>query len=208
MQFRYSYGKFSMNETLRISHKRISNFTDTSKCHILKPVSLNGKVSNPRFFDRKTETQCNQATVFCGHAGHILKPISLDDFNAGALGNVSVRTVERTIIDTGFRNRCPTRVPLLTVRHTALHSPGPANAAIELLMTGNKLPGLTSLIPNCIGWILQARSSHCVRPQLLCSLGAVPLLFLSLFLYRVDGHVLVWRQPHESMDPTCQQGTV
>ncbi|GBN75362.1 hypothetical protein AVEN_204951-1 [Araneus ventricosus] len=29
----------------------------------------------------------------------------------------------------------------------------PANAAIELLMTGNKLPGLTSLISNCIGWM-------------------------------------------------------
>ncbi|GBN33108.1 hypothetical protein AVEN_274796-1 [Araneus ventricosus] len=32
-------------------------------------------------------------------------------------------------------------------------SPGPANAAIELLMTGNKLPGLTSLVSNCIGWM-------------------------------------------------------
>ncbi|GBM90537.1 hypothetical protein AVEN_236328-1 [Araneus ventricosus] len=72
------------------------------------------------------------------------------DFNAGALRNVSVRTVEWTIIHMGFRNRCPTRVPLLTVRHTAS---GPANAAIELLMTGNKLPGLTSLVSNCIGWM-------------------------------------------------------
>ncbi|GFT87999.1 transposable element Tcb2 transposase [Trichonephila clavipes] len=25
---------------------------------------------------------------------------------------------------------------------------------------------------------------------------------------RADGRVRVWRQPHESMDPTCQQGTV
>ncbi|GBN03133.1 hypothetical protein AVEN_116523-1 [Araneus ventricosus] len=32
-------------------------------------------------------------------------------------------------------------------------SPGPANAAFELLMTGNKLPGLTSLISNCIWWM-------------------------------------------------------
>ena len=27
-------------------------------------------------------------------------------------------------------------------------------------------------------------------------------------LYRADGRVRVWRQPHESMDPACQQGTV
>ncbi|GBN80718.1 Transposable element Tcb2 transposase [Araneus ventricosus] len=27
-------------------------------------------------------------------------------------------------------------------------------------------------------------------------------------LYRADGRVRVWRQPHESMDPTCQQWTV
>ncbi|GBN87250.1 hypothetical protein AVEN_174600-1 [Araneus ventricosus] len=32
-------------------------------------------------------------------------------------------------------------------------SPGPANAAIELLMTGNKLPGVTSLVSNCIRWM-------------------------------------------------------
>ena len=27
-------------------------------------------------------------------------------------------------------------------------------------------------------------------------------------LLRADGRVRVWRQPHEYMDPTCQQGTV
>ncbi|GBM22753.1 hypothetical protein AVEN_196120-1 [Araneus ventricosus] len=27
-------------------------------------------------------------------------------------------------------------------------------------------------------------------------------------LYRADGRVRVWRKPHKSMDPTCQQGTV
>ncbi|GBO42661.1 hypothetical protein AVEN_17712-1 [Araneus ventricosus] len=51
----------------------------------------------------------------------------------------------------GFRNRCPTRVPLLTVRLYA--SPWPANAVIEPLITGNKLHGLTSLVSNCIGWM-------------------------------------------------------
>ncbi|GBM02866.1 hypothetical protein AVEN_52041-1 [Araneus ventricosus] len=27
-------------------------------------------------------------------------------------------------------------------------------------------------------------------------------------LYRADGRVRVWRKPHKSMGPTCQQGTV
>ncbi|GBM03050.1 hypothetical protein AVEN_14561-1 [Araneus ventricosus] len=27
-------------------------------------------------------------------------------------------------------------------------------------------------------------------------------------LFRADGRVRIWRQPHESMAPTCQQGTV
>ncbi|GBM40877.1 hypothetical protein AVEN_14800-1 [Araneus ventricosus] len=50
-----------------------------------------------------------------------------------------------------------TDVPLLyrcCLHGTQLYaSPGPANAAIELLLTGNKLPGLTSLLSNCIGWM-------------------------------------------------------
>ncbi|GBN06919.1 hypothetical protein AVEN_135392-1 [Araneus ventricosus] len=99
----------------------------------------------------------------------------VSDFNAGALRNVSVRTVERTIIDMGFRNRCPTSVPLLTVRHTALR----------------------------LAWVSQRRH------RTVDDWKQVAWSDESRFqLYRVDGHVLVWRQPHESMDPTCQQGTV
>ncbi|GBN09511.1 hypothetical protein AVEN_6977-1 [Araneus ventricosus] len=52
-----------------------------------------------------------------------------------------------------FRNRSPTRVLLSTVRNTVLRLAWATNAAIELLMTGNKLPGLTSLVSNCIGWM-------------------------------------------------------
>ncbi|GBN18053.1 hypothetical protein AVEN_231871-1 [Araneus ventricosus] len=52
----------------------------------------------------------------------------------------------------GFGNRCPTRLPLLTIRHTALRLAW-ALAVIELLMTGNKFLGLTSLVSNCIGWM-------------------------------------------------------
>ncbi|GFX08771.1 HTH_Tnp_Tc3_2 domain-containing protein [Trichonephila clavipes] len=42
------------------------------------------------------------------------------DFNAGTSTSVTVRTIQRNIIDMGFPNRRPTRVPLLTARHKAL----------------------------------------------------------------------------------------
>ncbi|GBN39312.1 hypothetical protein AVEN_151244-1 [Araneus ventricosus] len=102
-------------------------------------------------------------------------PQIAEDFNAGALRNVSVRTVERTIIDMGFRNRCLTRVSLLTVRHTDLR-----------LAWARQRRHLTVDY-----WKQVARSDE------------------SHFqLYREGGHILVWRQPHESMEPTCQQGSV
>ncbi|GBN29898.1 hypothetical protein AVEN_264949-1 [Araneus ventricosus] len=42
------------------------------------------------------------------------------DFNDGASTSASVRTVQRTVINTGSQIRRPTRVPLLTARHKAL----------------------------------------------------------------------------------------
>ncbi|GFS50304.1 HTH_Tnp_Tc3_2 domain-containing protein [Trichonephila clavipes] len=42
------------------------------------------------------------------------------DFNAGPSTSVTVWTIQRNIIDMGFRSRMPTRVPLLTARHKAL----------------------------------------------------------------------------------------
>ncbi|GFV73414.1 HTH_Tnp_Tc3_2 domain-containing protein [Trichonephila clavipes] len=42
------------------------------------------------------------------------------DFNAGPLTSVTVRTIQRNIIDMGFRSRRPTRTSLLTARHKAL----------------------------------------------------------------------------------------
>ncbi|GFV69104.1 HTH_Tnp_Tc3_2 domain-containing protein [Trichonephila clavipes] len=41
-------------------------------------------------------------------------------FNAGPSTSVTVRTIQRIIIDMGFRSRRPTRVPLLTARLKAL----------------------------------------------------------------------------------------
>ncbi|GBN41337.1 hypothetical protein AVEN_237017-1 [Araneus ventricosus] len=43
------------------------------------------------------------------------------DFNDGASTSVCVRTVQRIVINMGFQSLRPTRVPLLTARHKALH---------------------------------------------------------------------------------------
>ncbi|GBM63500.1 hypothetical protein AVEN_73782-1 [Araneus ventricosus] len=42
------------------------------------------------------------------------------DFNAEQSTSVSLRTIQRNIIDMGFRSRSTTRVPLMTARHKAL----------------------------------------------------------------------------------------
>ncbi|GFT58903.1 HTH_Tnp_Tc3_2 domain-containing protein [Trichonephila clavipes] len=71
------------------------------------------------------------------------------DFNAGSSTSVNVRTIQRNIINMGFRSLRPTRVPLLTAQLLKLYgSPGPVNTAIGLSMTGNSLFGLSSLVSN------------------------------------------------------------
>ncbi|GFW50321.1 HTH_Tnp_Tc3_2 domain-containing protein [Trichonephila clavipes] len=47
-------------------------------------------------------------------------PQSAADFNAGPSTRVTVRTIQRNIIDMGFRSRRLIRVLLLTARHKAL----------------------------------------------------------------------------------------
>ncbi|GFT21115.1 HTH_Tnp_Tc3_2 domain-containing protein [Trichonephila clavipes] len=42
------------------------------------------------------------------------------DFNAGPSTSVTMQTIQRNIIDMGFRGRRPTRVPLLNARHKTL----------------------------------------------------------------------------------------
>ncbi|GBM23921.1 hypothetical protein AVEN_52124-1 [Araneus ventricosus] len=63
-----------------------------------------------RYFDHRSKSHDRRATL----------PQTAMDFNAGASTSVSVRTVQWTIIDMGFRSRRPTHVPLLTARHKAL----------------------------------------------------------------------------------------
>ncbi|GBO02641.1 hypothetical protein AVEN_202664-1 [Araneus ventricosus] len=73
------------------------------------------------------------------------------DFNDGACTSVSLRTVQRTVINMASQRQRPTRVPLLPALHKALLLSWVDNTTIGLLMTGNTLPGLTSLVSNCTG---------------------------------------------------------
>ncbi|GBM11550.1 hypothetical protein AVEN_240684-1 [Araneus ventricosus] len=57
-------------------------------------------------------------------------------------------------------------------------SPGPDNTAIGLLMIGNTLPGLTSLVSNCIG---------------------------RMHVYKHGDNI---NNPYWIIHPVCQQGTV
>ena len=53
----------------------------------------------------------------------------------------------------GFQSQRPTHVSLLSANIKLYATPGPVNTDIGLLMTGNMLPGLTSLVSNCIEWM-------------------------------------------------------
>ncbi|GFX01632.1 HTH_Tnp_Tc3_1 domain-containing protein [Trichonephila clavipes] len=85
----------------------------------------------------------------------------------GPSTNVTVRTVQRNILDMGFVVEVVPmcfclRKPDEDVDTTLLFpnsvtqgtkpyaSPGPVNTNIGLMLTGNTLPGLTSLVFNCI----------------------------------------------------------
>ncbi|GFT67672.1 HTH_Tnp_Tc3_2 domain-containing protein [Trichonephila clavipes] len=69
------------------------------------------------------------------------------DFNAGPSTSVSARTIQQNTIDMDFRSRRTTRVLLLTVQHKALRLVW-VLLHRRLLVTGNTLPGLTSLVSN------------------------------------------------------------
>lgn len=75
------------------------------------------------------------------------------DLNEKTPTSAGVRTVQRIIIDVGFQSRI---VLSCTVARedctTQSFTSGPANTAIfSQLITGNTVPGLTSVVYNCIG---------------------------------------------------------
>ncbi|GFU12185.1 transposable element Tcb2 transposase [Trichonephila clavipes] len=96
------------------------------------------------------------------------------DFNAGPSTSVSVRIIQRNIIDMGFPSRRPTHLSFLTARDKALR-----------LTKASKHRHWTVDDWNHVAWSDESRFQ----------------------LNRADGPVRIWRQPRESMDPTCQQGT-
>ncbi|GFX07451.1 HTH_Tnp_Tc3_2 domain-containing protein [Trichonephila clavipes] len=53
-------------------------------------------------------------------SGRATLPQVVADFNAGPSTSVTVRTIQRNIIDMGFRSRWPSSVPLLTARYKTL----------------------------------------------------------------------------------------
>ncbi|GBO04216.1 hypothetical protein AVEN_101117-1 [Araneus ventricosus] len=68
----------------------------------------------------------------------------------------------------GSQSRRPTRVPLLTALHKALLLSWSDNTTIGLLTTGNTLPGLTSLVSNCIGrMFVYEYGDNIINPQTL-----------------------------------------
>ncbi|GFV43906.1 transposable element Tcb2 transposase [Trichonephila clavipes] len=94
--------------------------------------------------------------------------------SAGSSTSVTLRNIQRNILDMGFQSRRPTRVPLLTARYKALR----------------------------LAW------AHQYRHWIVDDWKHVAWYDESRFQWNpADGRFRVCRQPHESMDPTCQQGT-
>ncbi|GFW45622.1 transposable element Tcb2 transposase [Trichonephila clavipes] len=103
-----------------------------------------------------------------------VKPIRklLQILMPGLSTSITVRTIQRNIIDMGFRSRRPTRVPCTTQSFTPHLGPSHRHWTVD-------------------NWKHVARSDES-RFQ----------------LNRAVGCVRDWRQPHESMDLTCPQGTL
>ncbi|GFX89249.1 HTH_Tnp_Tc3_2 domain-containing protein [Trichonephila clavipes] len=97
------------------------------------------------------------------------------DFNFVPSRSVTVRTIQRNIIDMGLRSRRSTLVLLLTARYKALRF---AWARQHQHWTADDWKH--------VAWSEESRFQ----------------------LNRADRRLRVWRQLHESMDPTCQQGIV
>ncbi|GFW13653.1 HTH_Tnp_Tc3_1 domain-containing protein [Trichonephila clavipes] len=154
-------------------------FSRTTISQVFREYRESGKISNLRHhYSRKKymqERDQRQLMRIIKRDRRASLPQIAADFNAGPSTSVTMRTIQRNIIDMSFRSRRPTRVPLLTAPHKALS----------------------------LAW------AHQHRHWTVDDWKHVAWFDESHFqLNRVDGHVRLWRQPHESMDPTCQQGNV
>ncbi|GFU89188.1 HTH_Tnp_Tc3_2 domain-containing protein [Trichonephila clavipes] len=100
-------------------------FSRTAILQVYREYRESGKTSNLRHHcgPKKIMQQRDQRrlTRIIKRDRRATLPQIAADFNAGPPSSVTVRTIQRNIIDMGFRSRRPTRVPLLTARHKALH---------------------------------------------------------------------------------------
>ncbi|GFX06086.1 HTH_Tnp_Tc3_2 domain-containing protein [Trichonephila clavipes] len=99
-------------------------FSRTTISRVYREYQESGKTSNLRHHcGRKKIMQewgQRRLTRIIKRDRRATLPQIATDFNAGPSTSVTVRTLQRNIIDMGFRSRRPTRVPLLTARHKAL----------------------------------------------------------------------------------------
>ncbi|GBL84127.1 hypothetical protein AVEN_118545-1 [Araneus ventricosus] len=97
-------------------------FSRTTISRVYREYQESGKTSNLRHrCGRKKIMQKRDQRRLTRIIKHDRRATSLPqiaaDFNAGPSTSVSVRTIQRNIIDMGFRSRRPTRVPLMTAQY-------------------------------------------------------------------------------------------
>ncbi|GBO26228.1 hypothetical protein AVEN_188148-1 [Araneus ventricosus] len=98
-----------------------SGFSRTTISRVYREYRESGKTSNIRHrCGRKKimqERDQRRLRIINKRDRRATLPQIAADFNAGPSTTVSVRTIQRKIIDMGFRSRRTTRVPLMTARY-------------------------------------------------------------------------------------------
>ncbi|GFV58883.1 HTH_Tnp_Tc3_2 domain-containing protein [Trichonephila clavipes] len=149
-------------------------FSSTTISRVHREYRESGKASNLRHrcCRKKIMQKRNQRllTRIIKRDRHATLPQIAADFNTRPSTSVTGQTIQRNIIDMGFRSQMPTRV---------------ARSKAARLAWTRQHRHLT--VDDCrnVAWSHESRFR----------------------LNRAHGCVRIWRQPHESMDPTSQQGT-
>ncbi|GFU54495.1 HTH_Tnp_Tc3_2 domain-containing protein [Trichonephila clavipes] len=99
-------------------------FTRATISRVYREYRESGKKSNLRHHcglkKNMQERDQRQLTRIIKRDRRAIFPQIAADFNPGLSTSVAVRTIQRNIIDMGFRSRRPISVPLLTAQHKAL----------------------------------------------------------------------------------------
>ncbi|GFX41405.1 HTH_Tnp_Tc3_2 domain-containing protein [Trichonephila clavipes] len=93
-------------------------FSRMTISRVYREYRESGKTTNLRYFCGRKKTMQERyqrrLTRIIKRDRRATLPQIAADFNIGPSTSVTVRTIQRNIIDMGFRSRRPTRVPLLT----------------------------------------------------------------------------------------------